>query len=42
MLGIMILLALILFVLMAISNDLTRIAKAIERLSEEKKEGAEE
>ena len=40
-------LALILFVLMAISNDLTRIAKAIEKLSKEKndkanKEGAAE
>lgn len=42
MIGIMIQLLFILLVLMAISNDLTRIAKAIERLSENKKEGAEE
>lgn len=42
MIGIMIQLLFILLVLMAISNDLTRIAKAIERLSEEKKdEGSE-
>lgn len=47
MIGIMIQLLCILLVLMTISNDLVRIAKAIERLSEEKKdeadkEGAEE
>ena len=40
MIGIMIILALILFVLMGISDDLVRIAKALEKLREEKKDDA--
>lgn len=42
MIGIEIILALILFVLMGISNDLTSIAKAIEKMSEGKKEEGSE